>query len=130
MRPRPTCAATAAGIVHRDIKPENFLYLEPTKEATMVLTDFNTGTFLSPGQEPLQEIVGSPYYLAPEVLRRSYGPPVSAWPAGLGHSHAYEPQAHMALGRHNAAVMKGCCPGCMDLHASAALWGHASRRVE
>jgi serine/threonine protein kinase len=33
--------------------------------------------------ERFSEIVGSPYYMAPEVLRRNYGPEADIWSAGV-----------------------------------------------
>nr|VDD14309.1 unnamed protein product [Brassica oleracea] len=70
------------GVIHRDLKPENFLFSNETETAQLKAIDFGLSIFFKPGQR-FNEIVGSPYYMAPEVLRRNYGPEVDVWSAGV-----------------------------------------------
>jgi len=53
-------------IVHRDITPENFVFKTKDKESKMVLIDFGCALQVERNTE-YKDIVGTPYYLAPEV---------------------------------------------------------------
>ncbi|XP_021285515.1 calcium-dependent protein kinase 10-like [Herrania umbratica] len=70
------------GVMHRDLKPENFLFGSKKEHAPLKAIDFGLSVFFKPG-ERFSEIVGSPYYMAPEVLKRNYGPEVDVWSAGV-----------------------------------------------
>lgn len=70
------------GVIHRDLKPENFLFANKKENSPLKAIDFGLSVFFKPG-EKFSEIVGSPYYMAPEVLKRSYGPEVDVWSAGV-----------------------------------------------
>ncbi|TYH02585.1 hypothetical protein ES288_A09G152600v1 [Gossypium darwinii] len=70
------------GVMHRDLKPENFLFENKKETAALKAIDFGLSVFFKPG-ERFTEIVGSPYYMAPEVLKRNYGPEVDVWSAGV-----------------------------------------------
>ncbi|KAI3941235.1 hypothetical protein MKX01_029809 [Papaver californicum] len=70
------------GVMHRDLKPENFLFANKRENAALKAIDFGLSVFFRPG-ERFSEIVGSPYYMAPEVLKRNYGPEVDIWSAGV-----------------------------------------------
>ncbi|XP_073015142.1 calcium-dependent protein kinase 10-like [Primulina eburnea] len=70
------------GVVHRDLKPENFLFANKKENSALKAIDFGLSVFFKPG-ERFNEIVGSPYYMAPEVLKRNYGPEVDIWSAGV-----------------------------------------------
>ncbi|KAH6781565.1 calcium-dependent protein kinase 30 [Perilla frutescens var. hirtella] len=70
------------GVMHRDLKPENFLFANKKENSALKVIDFGLSVFFKPG-EIFSEIVGSPYYMAPEVLKRNYGPEVDIWSAGV-----------------------------------------------
>ncbi|MCO5563432.1 hypothetical protein L7F22_017074 [Adiantum nelumboides] len=70
------------GVMHRDLKPENFLLLNKSEDSPLKATDFGLSVFFKQG-DVFKDIVGSAYYVAPEVLRRSYGPEADVWSAGV-----------------------------------------------
>ncbi|GLU18906.1 hypothetical protein SLE2022_351830 [Rubroshorea leprosula] len=70
------------GVIHRDLKPENFLLLSKAEDSPLKATDFGLSVFYKPG-EVFKDIVGSAYYIAPEVLRRRYGPEADIWSIGV-----------------------------------------------
>uniref|UniRef100_A0A2P2LYV9 non-specific serine/threonine protein kinase n=1 Tax=Rhizophora mucronata TaxID=61149 RepID=A0A2P2LYV9_RHIMU len=70
------------GVMHRDLKPENFLFENKKETAVLKAIDFGLSVFFKPG-ERFDEIVGSPYYMAPEVLKKNYGPEIDVWSAGV-----------------------------------------------
>ncbi|KAE9463285.1 hypothetical protein C3L33_04806, partial [Rhododendron williamsianum] len=70
------------GVIHRDLKPENFLLLNKQEDSPLKATDFGLSVFFKEG-EVFKDIVGSAYYIAPEVLKRKYGPEVDIWSIGV-----------------------------------------------
>ncbi|EPS71114.1 hypothetical protein M569_03644, partial [Genlisea aurea] len=70
------------GVMHLDLKPENFLFLSKDENSVMKAIDFGMSVFFKPGQV-FERVAGSPFYLAPEVLSKCYGPEADIWSAGV-----------------------------------------------
>ncbi|GAA0140154.1 non-receptor serine/threonine protein kinase [Lithospermum erythrorhizon] len=70
------------GVMHRDLKPENFLLCEKGTDGCLKATDFGLSMFIQEGKI-YKDIVGSAYYVAPEVLKRNYGKEIDIWSAGV-----------------------------------------------
>jgi len=73
------------GIVHRDIKPENILFESKNEDSPVKIIDFGLSRKHSgsPYEPPMSTIVGTPYYIAPEVLRKQYDKSCDLWSVGV-----------------------------------------------
>ena len=69
-------------IVHRDLKPENILLENKKKTAAVKLIDFGTSGTYDPNKS-LTMRVGTPYYMAPEVINKSYNEKCDIWSCGV-----------------------------------------------
>ena len=76
-------------VVHRDLKLENILIHEIEKSKTtgedlfnIKIIDFGTARIFDKNRKP-QSIVGSSYYIAPEVLRQKYNKECDLWSVGV-----------------------------------------------
>ncbi len=70
-------------VVHRDIKPENILIVgkEPSGLLHVKLIDFGTAKIFSESKN--KALVGSSYYIAPEVIRGKYDELCDLWSIGV-----------------------------------------------
>eukprot|EP00915_Cephaloidophora_sp_WS-2016_P003373 GHVH01004513.1.p1 GENE.GHVH01004513.1~~GHVH01004513.1.p1 ORF type:complete len:584 (+),score=81.74 GHVH01004513.1:177-1754(+) len=82
-------------VVHRDLKPENLLLTNNSKnkkkgdkeslqdEFSIKIIDFGLSTLIRNPDDALRDRVGSAYYIAPEILKRNYGPACDIWSVGV-----------------------------------------------
>lgn len=69
-------------IVHRDLKLENFLFETDSDDSELILIDFGLSQIYFPNEVILNP-VGTPYYVAPEVLNGAYGNKCDIWSIGV-----------------------------------------------
>ena len=71
------------GVAHRDLKPENVMY---SQDERIKIIDFGLSKptqLLNGSNAKFGTVVGTPYYLAPEVLRGDYSKECDCWSLGV-----------------------------------------------
>lgn len=115
-------------IVHRDLKPENIL-LEQDKDLEKIkIVDFGTSLMYDPSKK-LEEKLGTAYYIAPEVIKKSYNEKCDLWSCGVimyilisGEPPFNDPRAD------NEAIMKKVEAGKYDLDHG--IWKNVSKEAK
>jgi calcium-dependent protein kinase len=69
------------GITHRDLKPENILFENADPDSEIKLIDFGLSRKYN-SKEKMHTILGTPYYVAPEVLKGDYDEKCDIWSIG------------------------------------------------
>jgi calcium-dependent protein kinase len=83
------CYLHENNILHRDIKPENILISKKEQDLNtneeyfwIKIIDFGTAKIFEKGEKE-KKIVGSAYYIAPEVLDQNYNEKCDTWSVGV-----------------------------------------------
>ncbi|KAH8050097.1 serine/threonine kinase [Aureococcus anophagefferens] len=109
-------------VVHRDLKPENFLFVTEADDAAVKIIDFGLSKYGPAGEDHMHTRVGTPYYIAPEVLKRDYTLKCDIWSVGVIAYIllcGYPPFSATTTRRSSAA-----CPRV--LHLPSPEWDHIS----
>mmetsp|Transcript_4797 Transcript_4797/g.8947 ORF Transcript_4797/g.8947 Transcript_4797/m.8947 type:complete len:483 (-) Transcript_4797:657-2105(-) len=113
-------------IVHRDLKPESILLEAETLHLT--LYDFGSATYLN-SEHRFSEVVGSTYYIAPEVLleAETYNEKCDIWSCGVLLFILISGQAPYD-GKTEGEVKARICKGNYTMNAP--IWEKASAEVK
>ena len=115
-------------IVHRDLKPENMLLEQDKDLEKLKIIDFGTSLSFD-SDRALDEKLGTAYYIAPEVIKKSYNEKCDLWSCGVimyillsGEPPFNDPKAD------NEAIMKNVEKGKYDL--TKGIWKTVSKEAK
>lgn len=115
-------------IVHRDLKPENMLLEQDKDLEKLKIVDFGTSLTFDPDRA-LDEKLGTAYYIAPEVIKKSYNEKCDLWSCGVimyillsGEPPFNDPKAD------NEAIMKKVEKGKYDI--SKGVWKSVTKEAK
>ena len=114
-------------IIHRDLKPENILVDKNDNGFVKVkVCDFGTSLMFNRG-EIQEKIVGSIYYIAPEVLQKKYNSKCDLWSCGVimyilltgvppfGGNNNQSIIKKILFSQYDKNKLKKVCKPCIDL---------------
>lgn len=115
-------------VVHRDLKPENMLLEHDKDLEKLKIVDFGTSLTFDPDRA-LDEKLGTAYYIAPEVIKKSYNEKCDLWSCGVimyillsGEPPFNDPKAD------NEAIMKKVEKGKYDI--TKGVWKTVSKEAK
>ena len=105
-------------IVHRDLKPENILIVnkDDNEMPFIKVCDFGTSKIFETGFAE-KKVVGSSYYIAPEVLKKNYNEKCDIWSIGV-IMYILLSQRPPFGGRDDYEIMENVKTGKYDLSKS------------
>jgi calcium-dependent protein kinase len=71
----------SASVLHRDLKPENLLIVKNNSFEIKVI-DFGLSRTFEPNKN-MYSRMGTPFYIAPEVLKKKYNEKCDVWACGV-----------------------------------------------
>ena len=104
-------------IAHRDLKPENILIVDKDQKNYPIvkICDFGTSTIFEKGAVQ-KKLVGSSYYIAPEVLKKNYNEKCDIWSLGVIMYILLSARPPFG-GRDDEAIMQRVAIGKYDLES-------------
>ena len=105
-------------IIHRDLKPENILIVDKDKNnyPRIKICDFGTSKMFEKGAVQ-RKLVGSSYYIAPEVLKHNYDEKCDIWSCGVILYILLSGRPPFA-GENDKEIMERVATGKYDLQTS------------
>jgi len=70
-------------ICHRDLKPQNIMFLNDEPNSIIKIIDYGYSFNFMIKKEDLNEVLGTPYYMAPELFSGKYNEKCDLWSIGV-----------------------------------------------